>query len=115
MFGSRSFRLSRAVIGSALGLVLVPIHAAAQVSVSFSPSGGTYSNSNLSVTMDLCSTASPILTYMVYFNGQDASGSFSYQGGVPGCTGGQRYTGTLALEPGSNSLTADAWDEGDNW
>jgi RHS repeat-associated protein len=96
-------------------LSVVPSQAAAQVSVSFTPSGGTFSTSPLNVELELCSDAFPILTWNVTFNGSDVSTSFGFAGAAQGCTYGGRYTATLNLEPGANEISADAWDEADNF
>lgn len=84
--------------------------------VSISPSGGgTYTSSDLSVTVDWCDDigldgSSRKLT----LNGSDVTGSFDYTSGSGGCTDSKQSDGTVTLTGGDNTFEARICDDDGN-
>lgn len=76
--------------------------------VYISPAGGTFSSASRSVTIDWeDDTQIDDGTITIFFNGSNIAGSFTYTSrGIDRGTS----TGTVTLQPGSNTLTASIFD-----
>jgi RHS repeat-associated protein len=101
-----------------LGFALVNTAAAgAQVSIEFSPTGGTVQNQSLTVDVYLCSETATIWDRSIQLNGNDVTYSnFTNLGAFGWCNGGgEHWRGTISLSVGSNTLYAFAYDTQDQW
>lgn len=83
--------------------------------VTITPSGGTYNEADLSVTVDWCDDQSlDGSSRQIWLNGNDVTSDFSYTSGSASCGDSKTSNGTVTLDAGENTLTASIEDEAGN-
>jgi len=117
--------VSIATIAFAVGVVALPLHAQKPVGamlivndtlppqVSITPTGGAYTDPQLSVTVDWCDTESNLASSSkhITLNGLDISSSFSYATSTKaGCHQHATSVGTVNLTQDLNNLHAEIED-----
>lgn len=97
-----------ALLTPALALLVCTTVLPAQVTVTFVPNGGTFTNPSVGVTIKGCSNTYALnaTSRVIKLNGVTITSQFSYVNDVDACTYSKKSVGTIQLQNGNNTLYA---------